>query len=64
MNKYEWDVVCNYILKDAECKHLHKMVWREAGEIYITIGTERTKITTSWTVDKVKRFVQTGKAPA
>jgi|GEM_PF-6097649 len=32
----EWDEICDYLLKHEDCRHVHKMVWRDAGEAFIT----------------------------
>jgi ADP-heptose:LPS heptosyltransferase len=53
----QWKAICHYLLKHEECKDVHKLVWEEAGVAFINIGT-RHKIDASWTVDRVKEFIQ------
>lgn len=31
-----WDNICNYLLYSEECREIHKVVWKEAGEAYLS----------------------------
>jgi hypothetical protein len=62
-----WDNICSYLLYSEECKDIHKMVWKEAGEAYLSgilfvrnglPHGQRIKITKEFPIADLREIVQ------